>query len=63
MPFAWRAIACLEAIESKHKFKVDVEVVKAGYVLKNYSRCHYTFTNMDKDSPLVLNLDCVNDRG
>lgn len=63
MPFAWRVIACLEAIEAKHKLKIDVDTVRAGYVLKKYSGCRYTFTNMDKDSPLVLNLDCVNDRG
>lgn len=63
MPFAWRAIACLEAIEAKHHLKIDVDVVKASYVLKKYSGCRYTFTNMDKDNPLILNLDRVNDRG
>lgn len=63
MPFAWRAIACLESIEAKHKLKIDVETVKAGYVLKKYSGCRYIFINMAKDNMLVLNLDHVNDRG
>lgn len=62
MPFAWRSIACLEAIEAKHQLKIDVEVVKASYLLKNYSGCRYTFTNMDKDRPLILNLDPINNR-
>lgn len=63
MHFAWRAIACVEAIEAKHKLKINVHTVRARYVLKKYSGCCYTFTNMDKDNPLVLNLDRVNDRG
>lgn len=56
-------IACLEAIKAKHHMKIDIDVVKASYVLKKYSGCPYTFTNMDKANPVILNLDRVNDRG
>lgn len=34
MPFAWRTLACLDAIESKHNLGIDVEVVKHSYSLK-----------------------------
>lgn len=63
MPFAWRAIAFLDVVEAKHHLGIIVDVIKASYVLKKYNGCRYTFTNVNKDEPLILNIDGVNDRG
>lgn len=62
MPFAWRTLACLDAIEAKHHFKIDAEVVKCFYSLKKFSGCRFGFVNKKKDEPLILNNDVMNDR-
>lgn len=62
MPFAWRILACLDAIEAKHHFKIDAEVVKCCYFLKKFSGCRFEFVNRKKDESLILNNDVVNDR-
>lgn len=63
MPFAWTAIACLDVVKAKHHLGINVDVMKASYVPKKYSGCRYTFTNVNIDDPLILNIDGVNDRG
>lgn len=63
MPFTWRTLACLDAIEAKHNLGIDVEVVKHSYILKNFSGCRIEFVNKRKDEPLILNNDTVNERG
>lgn len=35
MPFCLRTLACLDAIEAKHHFKINAEVVKYCYSLKS----------------------------
>lgn len=62
MPFAWRILACLDAIEAKYHFKINAEVVKCCYSLKKFSGCRFRFVNRKKDDPLILNNDVVNDR-
>ena len=63
MPFAWRTLACLDAIEEKHNLQIDVDVIKCCYTLKKFHGCRYGFVNKKKDDPLILNNDTVNDRG
>lgn len=63
MPFAWRTLACLDAIESKHGLKIDMDVVKHSYSLKKFSGCRFGFVNKKWDDPLILNNETVNDRG
>lgn len=63
MPFAWRTLACLDAIEKKHHLKISAEVVKCCYSIKKFSNCRFGFVNKNKDEPLILNNDTVNDRG
>ncbi|XP_074340862.1 uncharacterized protein LOC141678442 [Apium graveolens] len=62
IPFTWRVLACLDAIEEKHKLNIDVDVVKYSYSLKNFSNCRIGFTNKDTEDPLILNNETVNDR-
>lgn len=63
MPFAWRVLACLDTIEAKHQLGINVNVMKACYVLKKYNGCRYMFSNVNKDEPLISNIGGVNDRG
>lgn len=63
MPSSWRVMACLNAIEAKHHLKINVDFIKASYILKKYSGCRYTFANVNKDDILILNIDGVNDKG
>ena len=63
MPSAWRTLACLDAVESKHKLGIDVAVVKYSFSLKKFNNCRFGFVNKRKDEPLILNNDTVNDRG
>ena len=63
MPSAWRTLACLDAVESKHKLGIDVNVVKYSFSLKKFNNCRFGFVNKRKDEPLILNNDTVNDRG
>lgn len=62
MPFAWRTLACLDAIEAKHELGINVEVVKHSYGLKKFSNCRVGFVNRNSEDPLVLNNETVNDR-
>ena len=59
MPFAWRILACLDAIETKHNLKIDIEVVKCCYGLKRFYGCRFGFTTK---RALILNVEGVNDR-
>ncbi|XP_074332497.1 uncharacterized protein LOC141670507 [Apium graveolens] len=63
MPFVWRILAFLDAIEEKHQLGIDADVVKYSYTLKKFSGCRYSFVNRRKDESLVFNIDNVNDRG
>lgn len=62
MPFAWRTLACLEAIESKHHLGINVDVLKCCYGTKRFYGCRFGFTNKRKGHPLILNAEGVNDR-
>ena len=62
MPFAWRDLAYLEAIEAKHHLGIDVNVVKYCYSLKNFYKSRFGFSNRLKDESLILNIDSINDR-
>lgn len=62
MPFAWRTLACLEAIEKKHHLGINAEVVKCCYGIKKFYGCRFGFTNIRGDVPLILNAEGVNDR-
>ncbi|XP_074354581.1 uncharacterized protein LOC141693384 [Apium graveolens] len=63
MPSNWRTLACLDAIETKHKLGINVDVVKYSYSLKKFSNCRFSLVNKDKNNPLILNNETVNDRG
>ena len=63
MSSAWRTLACLDAVESKHNLGIDVAVVKHSFSLKKFNNCRFGFVNKKKDEPLILNNDMVNDRG
>lgn len=63
MPFAWRTLACFDALEEKHKMNTDADVVKYSYTIKKFSNCRINFVNKNKDNPLILNNETVNDRG
>lgn len=63
MPFAWRTLACLDAIEEKHNLGINVDVIKHNYTIKKFSNCRFSFVNKNKDELLVLNNETVNDRG
>lgn len=62
MPFAWRTLACLDAIEEKHHLDINVDVVKHSYSLKKFSSCRIGFVNRNTEEPLILNNETVNDR-
>lgn len=62
MPFAWRTLACLDAIEEKHHLEINVEVVKYSYGLKKFSGCRIGFLNRNTEDPLILNNETANDR-
>ena len=62
MPFAWRILACLEAIEKKHNLGINVDVLKCCYGTKKFYGCRFGFTNKRGDEPLILNAEGVNDR-
>lgn len=53
----------MDAIEANHVLKIDVEAVKHSYSLKKFSGCRFSFVNKNKDEPLILNNETVNDRG
>ena len=59
MPYAWRVLAFLDAIEAKHKLGIDIDVVKYCYSLKKFNGCRFEFTTK---RTLILNLEGVNDR-
>ncbi|XP_017216138.2 uncharacterized protein LOC108193822 isoform X2 [Daucus carota subsp. sativus] len=59
MPFAWRILACLDAIDTKHNLKIDIEVVKCCYGFKRFYGCRFGFTTK---RALILNVEGVNDR-
>lgn len=63
MPFAWRTLSCLDAIESKHNLNIGVDVVKHVYSLKKFSGCWFSFLNKKRDDTLIFNNKTVNDRG
>ena len=63
MSSAWRTLACLDAVESKHNLGIDVAVVKHCFTLKKFNNCRFGFVNKRKDEPLILNNDTINDRG
>lgn len=62
VPFAWRYLTCLDAIEAKHALNIDVEVVKYSYSLKKFSGCRIGFVNKRKDEPMIFNNEIVNNR-
>lgn len=62
MPFAWRTLVCLDAIEEKHHLDINVEVVKNSYGLKKFSGCGVGFVNQNTEDSLILNNEMVNDR-
>lgn len=51
IPFASRAMACLDALEEKHQVKINVEVVKHSYSLKKFSDCSIGFVNRTQTTP------------
>lgn len=59
MPFAWRVLTALDAIETKHKFGIDIEVVKCCYGFKKFWGCRFGFTTK---RALILNVEGVHDR-
>lgn len=63
MPFAWRTLACLDAIEEKHQLGIDANVIKFNYTIKKFGNCRFSFVNKNKDELLILNNETVNDRG
>ena len=63
MPSAWRVLACLDAVESKHGLGINVEVLKRNYFIKKFNGCRFGLSSRKKDDPLIFNLDIVNDRG
>lgn len=52
----------MDAIEEKHQFNINVEVVKHSYSLKKFDGCIIWFVNKNIEDPLILNNDTVNDR-
>lgn len=62
IPFAWRTLACLDAIEGKHHLNINIYVVKHSYSLKKFSGCQIGFVNRNTDDPLILKNETVNDR-
>lgn len=62
MLFACRTLACLDAIEEKHKFNINVEVVKHSYSLKKFTGCRIGFVNKNTEEHLVLNNEIVSDK-
>ncbi|KAL8109143.1 hypothetical protein AgCh_025288 [Apium graveolens] len=62
MPFAWRTLACLDAIDTRHHLGVNVKVVKHCYCLKKFSGRRIGFSNKNTNDPLILNNDTFNDR-
>ncbi|KAL6495300.1 hypothetical protein OROGR_030726 [Orobanche gracilis] len=63
MPSAWRVLACLDAVESKHDLGIGVDVVKCCYSIKKFNGYRYGLSSKKKDDPLIHNLDVMNDRG
>ena len=59
MPFAWRILTCLDAVEAKHKLGIDVNVIKCCYSLKRHFGCRFGFTTK---KALILNVESANDR-
>lgn len=59
MPFAWRVLTCLDAVEAKHKLGIDVNVIKCCYSLKRHFGCRFGFTTK---KALILNVESANDR-
>ncbi|KAL8125783.1 hypothetical protein AgCh_013169 [Apium graveolens] len=62
MSFAWRTLACLDAIEAKHQLGINIEAVKHSYGLKKFNGCRVDFMNRNTEEPLILNNETVNDR-
>ena len=62
MPFAWRTLACLEAIENKHHLGINADVVKCCYKIKKFYGVRFGFSHRRKSMPLILNVEGVNDR-
>ena len=62
MSFAWRTLACLDAIEAKHQLGIDVNVVKCCYNIKKFYKARFSFTHKKPNDPLILNVGAVNDR-
>lgn len=42
---------------------IDVDVVKYSYDIKKFSSCRFRFVNKNKDDPLFVNNETIDDRG
>lgn len=62
MPSTWRMLACLDAVEDKHRLGINVDVLKFAYTTKKYG-CRVGLINKMRGEPLILNNESVHDRG